>query len=135
MDPFLAGFGSLGGDDPIEHHFPDGFAQAKKVFFRAIVLFKGLLQVVGDDELFDFVEDGPRSVLFGNFDALISSRGHESGFDQFLYFFFINFRPGAFGLSRGEELMGCLGVDFDALTVDPSEAQRYVDGFPPGDGG
>ena len=135
VDAFLAGFGSLGGDDPVEHHFFNGFAEAKEVFFCSFVLFEGLLQVVGDDEFFDLVEDGPRSVLFGDFDALISGGGHESGFVQFLHFVFIDFRPGAFGFSLAEELMGCLGVDFDPLAVDPSEAQRYVDGFAPGDGG
>src|SRR5690606_23765620 len=81
VDTFLAGFGSLGGDDPVEHHFSDGFAEAKDVFFRAFVFFEGLLQVVGDDEFFDLIEDGPRSVLFGDFDALISGGGHETGFD------------------------------------------------------
>ena len=80
------------------------------------------------------VERVPRAALLGQLDLLHAGVGHQAGGDQLLDARLVARRPPALRLARREQLFVIGLVNGVHQAVDPSEAERFLDGVVVADG-
>lgn len=125
--PFL-----LGTDDPPVHLFAIPSRLRLKEFPCRLISFQ-LSQIRLDQfraALFVRIDSG--SVFFPRCKRLQASRLHSILFEKFLDVPHIHGAPNAACFARGETNHVTLFIDALANTIDPTKAERFIDGLRPG---
>jgi len=116
-------------DDPPEHLFACARWKAVPMGSSVLVSVQRRLQVRRFLKVFDLVENGPPAAGFRGRNGAATTFGHEAAFLHIGCAFAVESGPGTLGSASREQLQVALFVENRAGGVDPTETDRFFDGF------